>query len=63
VFSVRYEMNLCILFKGNSAFRRLSHNRPDLSSERAPQTDKTVTLRGRKIVVKCPRFGLDTKTY
>jgi hypothetical protein len=38
------------------------HDRPDLSSERAPQQDKTVTLK-KKTLVKCPRFGLNTKTY
>jgi hypothetical protein len=40
----------------------LTHDRPDLSSERAPQKDKTVTSK-KKSLVKCPRFGLDTKTY
>jgi hypothetical protein len=42
-----------------------THDRPDLSSERASQKDKTVTLKKRKkkSLVKCPRFGLDTKTY
>jgi hypothetical protein len=47
---------------GRLQWQRLTHDRPDLSSERPPQKDKTVTLK-KKSLVKSPRFGLDTKTY
>jgi hypothetical protein len=40
-------------------WQRLTNDRPDFSSERAPQKDKTVTLRGKKkSLVKSPRLGL-----
>jgi hypothetical protein len=47
---------------GRIQWQRLTHDRPDLSSERAPQKDKTVILK-KKSLVKCPRFWLDTKIY
>jgi hypothetical protein len=40
----------------------MTHDRPDLSSERAPQKDKAVTLK-KKISGQKSQIGLDTKTY
>jgi hypothetical protein len=42
--------------------KRLTNDRPDLSSERAPHRDKTVTLKKKKSGQKS-QIGLDTKTY
>jgi hypothetical protein len=45
-------------------WQRLTNDRPDFSSERAPQKDKTVTLRKKKkIFGQKSQIGLDTKTY
>jgi hypothetical protein len=47
----------------------LTNDRPDLSSERAPLNDKTVTFppppKKKYIFLwsKVPKIGLDTKTY
>jgi hypothetical protein len=40
-----------------------SNCRPSLSSERAPQTDKTATFRQQVISGRKSQSGLDTKTY
>jgi hypothetical protein len=42
---------------------RLTHDRPDLSSERAPQKWQDCNFKKKKSLVKSPIFGLDTKTY
>jgi hypothetical protein len=43
----------------------MTYDEPNFFQERAPQKDKTVTLKRKneKILVKYPIFGLDTKTY
>jgi hypothetical protein len=40
-----------------------TYDRPDLSSERAPQKGQDNNFVKKKSLVKSPRFGLDTKTY
>jgi hypothetical protein len=43
---------------------RLTNDRPDLSSERAPPNDKRVTFQKKKIISgQKSQIGLDTKTY
>jgi hypothetical protein len=41
----------------------LTKDRHDLSSERAPHRDKTVTLREKILCDHKSQSGLDTKTY
>jgi hypothetical protein len=43
---------------GRLQWQRLTHDRPDLSSERAPQKDKTVTLRKNTFWSNVPDLGL-----
>jgi hypothetical protein len=45
-----------------SLSKRLTKDRPDLSSERAPPKDRTVNLK-KKISGQKSQIGLDTKTY
>jgi hypothetical protein len=43
--------------------KRLTKDRPDLSSKRAPPNDRTVTFKKKKISGQKSQIGLDTKTY
>jgi hypothetical protein len=51
----------------NTYLPALTNDRPDLSSERAPPNDKTVTFQKKKekeiISGQKSQIGLDTKTY
>jgi hypothetical protein len=41
---------------------QLTNDRPDLSSERAPQMDRTASFTKKKTSGHEPQLGLDTKT-
>jgi hypothetical protein len=43
--------------------KRLIKDRPDLSPEREPPKDRTVTLKKKKISGQKSQIGPDTKTY